>query len=90
MIIAIDIDGTLLPEGGGDVFPNAVSRVNALVDAGHVVVVWTARPWSDYLATKAWLEQSGFRFHELHMGKLCANLYIDDRAISRLEDLPCV
>ena len=86
MVILIDIDGTICPEGSpGDrpqvePLPGAVSAVNRLTDGGHVVVLWTGRGWDEYIATKTWLDDHGFRYAQILMGKPIANLIIDDRA----------
>ena len=86
MVILIDIDGTLGPEGLPRDRPlakplkGAVEAVNRLMDDGHVVVLWTGRGWDEYLATEKWLKDHAFRYAQLLMGKPIANLIIDDRA----------
>lgn len=82
----IDLDGTLcteeLPENRAQakVLPGAVEAVNTFVADGHIVVIWTGRGWSEYVMTKKWLKENGFKYHELLMGKPIANLIIDDRS----------
>jgi hydroxymethylpyrimidine pyrophosphatase-like HAD family hydrolase len=86
MVILIDIDGTICAEGPpGDrllaqPFPGAVEGVNRMADQGHVVVLWTGRGWDEYVGTKKWLDDHGFKYAQLLMGKPIANLIIDDRA----------
>lgn len=86
MVVMIDIDGTLCPEGHParrplqEPLPGAVEAVNAYVDAGHTVVIWTARGWDEYLQTKRWLDEHGFRYAQLINGKPIAHVFIDDRA----------
>lgn len=86
MVILIDIDGTLCNEGDprdrprAVPLPGAVDAVSRYVDEGHTVVLWTGRGWDEYRMTKAWLDDHGFRYAELLMGKPIANLIIDDRA----------
>ena len=85
MVIMIDIDGTICTEERpmdrplAQPLPGAKERINALVDEGHVVVLWTGRGWDQYLITKTWLIENGFKYNELLMGKPIANLIIDDR-----------
>ena len=86
MVILIDIDGTLCPEGevsqrlSQEPFPGAVETVNSYVAAGHTVVFWTGRGWDEYTQTKQWLDEHGFQYAQLMMGKPIANLVIDDRS----------
>ena len=49
--------------------------------AGHTVVVYTARSWSEYRVTKKWLDDHGFEYDGLQMGKPVADVWVDDRAI---------
>jgi hypothetical protein len=86
MVIMIDIDGTVCNELSpfdrplAKPLPGAVARVNSYVEAGHVVVFWTGRGWDQHRTTKKWLDDNGFKYSELLMGKPIANLIIDDRA----------
>ena len=86
MVILIDIDGTICPEGPASErprarpLPGAVKAVNRLSDEGHVVVLWTGRGWDEYVVTRDWLSEHGFKYAQLLMGKPIANLIIDDRA----------
>ena len=86
MVIMIDIDGTICSEERPSkrplarVLEGAVEGVNRLVEAGHTVVLWTGRGWDQYQITKRWLDDHGFRYAQLLMGKPIANLIIDDRA----------
>ncbi len=86
MVIMIDIDGTICNEGPPAERPHArpldgaVDAVNRYVDEGHTVVLWTGRGWDEYLMTKKWLDDHGFRYAQLLMGKPIVNLFIDDRA----------
>ena len=86
MVIMIDIDGTICTEESpfdralAKPLGGAVEAVNRLVDAGHVVVFWTGRGWDQYRVTKKWLDDHGFKYNEILMGKPIANLIIDDRA----------
>ena len=82
----IDIDGTICNEGPPSERPSArplvgaVEAVNRFVDQGHTVVLWTGRGWDEYPMTKKWLDDHGFRYAQILMGKPIANLIIDDRS----------
>ena len=86
MVIMIDIDGTICTEERpldrplAKPLPGAVKAVNRMVDEGNIVVFWTGRGWDQYRVTKHWLDEHGFRYAQLLMGKPIANLIIDDRA----------
>jgi hypothetical protein len=86
MVILIDIDGTICTEESpfdrplARPLPGAVERVNSLKQAGHVVILWTGRGWDQYKITKHWLDEQGFLYDQILMGKPIANLIIDDRA----------
>ncbi|MGH9749447.1 MAG: LNS2 domain-containing protein [Candidatus Polarisedimenticolia bacterium] len=86
MVILIDIDGTICTEESpadrplAQPLPGAREAVNRFVEAGHVVVLWTGRGWDQYRVTQRWLDDHGFKYTQILMGKPIANLIIDDRA----------
>ncbi|HEX3655070.1 MAG TPA: hypothetical protein VHV55_04655 [Pirellulales bacterium] len=86
MVILIDIDGTICTEESPAdrplalPLPGALEAVNQLVADGHTVILWTGRGWDQYRVTKAWLDDHGFNYDQLLMGKPIANLIIDDRS----------
>jgi capsule biosynthesis phosphatase len=98
--ICIDLDGVLCqlraPEQSyADVepVPGAVDGVRALREAGHYVIIQTARHMKTCdgnvgkvvarqgLVTLQWLERHGFEFDELLFGKPHADVYLDDNAV---------
>ncbi len=85
--IFVDIDGTICTEemtferSLAKPLPMALEKVNELYDAGHTIIFWTARSWSEFKMTKSWLDKHGFKYHQLLMGKPIASVFIDDRAI---------
>lgn len=98
MKIAIDIDGTILPEGPTfdrylkSPFEGAVQKVNRLVQSGHTVFFFTGRSWSEYDITYKWLTDNGFVFSYLICGKPIYDIFVDDRSINgfdRIENLMC-
>lgn len=90
--LVVDIDGviaTLVPDNDytkARPIPENIARVNALYDAGHHLVLYTARgsatgrDWREF--TVAQMAQWGVRHHELRLGKPAADFYIDDRLLS--------
>lgn len=68
-----------------------IDLINEMYDSGHYVILQTARgmgkhdgnaalAYKDwYCLTKRQLEEWGVKYHELHLGKILADVYIDDR-----------
>ncbi len=90
MIYCFDIDGTLCTNTEGsyaaaEPFPDVIARVNALADAGHRVILFTARgsgtgiDWRHL--TERQLQSWGVKHHELHLGKPTADVYVDDKSV---------
>jgi len=79
-------------------FPQAVETINKLFDAGYKIVFFTSRFMSrcnnnpreahkrGYEFTLNQLKKWGIKFHELHMGKIKADKYIDDKSIFFQQD----
>jgi uncharacterized HAD superfamily protein len=97
--IMVDLDGVVSTEER--VFDRPLAKpidgareaLQKLKDAGHAIIIYTARGWAEYNVTKHWLDQAGMPYDAIHMGKPIANVWIDDRAIKfenwdqTLEDL---
>ena len=85
-VVFIDIDGTICTEEKtferslAQPLKGALEAVNKFYNEGHTVVFYTARGWEQYRMTKAWLDEYGFKYHQLQMGKPIADIFIDDRA----------
>lgn len=85
--IMVDLDGVICTEERtferplAEPIAGAREALQQLRDAGHTVVIYTARNWPEYRVTKKWLDDHGFAYDGLHMGKPVADLWIDDRAI---------
>ncbi len=66
---------------GAEPYDGAVAAVNRWHDAGHWIHVTSHRRESCAPATHAWLEQAGFRYHDLHCSfdkiSRCVELDID-------------
>jgi CMP-N,N'-diacetyllegionaminic acid synthase len=85
----VDIDGTICETVDGDYdnsrpLADRIAKINALYDAGHMVVYWTARgavsgkDWTEL--TYSQLRMWGCKFHELRMGKPAYDVWVDDKA----------
>ncbi|MGD8450490.1 MAG: hypothetical protein PVJ57_01615 [Phycisphaerae bacterium] len=85
--IMVDLDGVICTEERtferplAEPIAGAREALQKLRDAGHTVVVYTARNWPEYRVTRKWLDDHGFAYDGLHMGKPVADVWIDDRAI---------
>ncbi len=87
-----DLDGTLCTTHTDDYsqaepFHHRIDQVNDLYDAGHTIIIDTARGsktgrnW--WLVTRKQLDLWGLKYHQLRVGrKIAADYYIDDKAIS--------
>lgn len=91
-IYCFDLDGTLCHTIKGDYEESIphydrIAKVNKLYDAGHRILVDTARgsetglDW--FSVTKDQLDRWGVKYHALRVGrKFAADFYIDDKGIS--------
>jgi hypothetical protein len=61
-------------------FPRTVDLVRRAAAEGHRVVIYTARPWTDWRVTVKWLEDHGVPFAAVVCGKLNFDFFLDDRA----------
>ncbi len=91
VIYCFDLDETLCTTKGEDyrLAEPKVSRIlllRKLYAEGHIIKIFTARgsktgfDWAEL--TRAQLESWGAPYHELHLSKPHADLYVDDRAMS--------
>lgn len=88
----VDIDGVIASITKGNDYTQAtplkqsIITINRLFDAGHRIVLSTARGSATGLDWKSCTETQlaawGLRYHELHFGKPHADFYIDDKLIS--------
>ena len=87
MNLLIDMDGVLCTEKPtferalAQPLPGAKQALQTLRAAGHQIVIYTARSWSELAMTKDWLDRHGMPYDGLHLGKPVADRIIDDRAI---------
>jgi CMP-N-acetylneuraminic acid synthetase len=63
-----------------------INKINELFDAGHRIILFTARgsktgiDWTE--TTEQQMKEWGVKFHEIRFGKPAADYYIDDRMLS--------
>jgi hypothetical protein len=81
----IDIDGTICTDISNEdahlfpyaeVFDGAVEKINRWYDAGDTVVFFTSRTEQYRQVTEVWLDEMGFQYHYLLMGKPRGGNYI--------------
>ena len=74
----IDIDGTICddipneePErmATAKLYPDALETSNKWYDEGHLICFFTSRTEDHREVTEKWLEDNGFKYHSLLMGK---------------------
>lgn len=92
MQIIFDLDGTICDEMRqfsrclAQPKKGAIETVNALYEAGHTIIIYSARTWVEYEMTVDWLQKNGIKYHQLFMGKPIGDVWIDDRAITCKEN----
>lgn len=74
----IDIDGTICDDIPNEepermataaVYPDALSTLNKWYDEGHIITFFTSRTENHRQVTTEWLDEHGFKYHGLLMGK---------------------
>ena len=74
----IDIDGTVCDDIPNEepermataaLYPDALETVNKWFDEGHVITFFTSRVEEHREVTEKWLQENGFKYHGLLMGK---------------------
>lgn len=74
----IDIDGTICDDIPNEepermataaLYPEALDTLNKWFDEGHIITFFTSRTEDHRAVTVKWLEENGFRYHGLLMGK---------------------
>jgi len=89
-VYGVDVDGTLTNETcwNNDDCLNAtpkqkvIDHVNELFENNNYILIYTARKHSLYEATVKWLNKHNVHYHAIRMGKLPADIYIDDKMIN--------
>jgi len=91
-LYAIDMDGTLTNGerywNGEKITSNQkmIDWVNKKYKEGHIIIIYTARPYEEIRKTIAWLIENKVMYHGINMDKMGADYYIDDKVIN-VEDI---
>jgi len=91
MTLLIDLDGVICTEERtferalAKPIPGAREAMAALREAGHTLVIYSARSWSEFRMTRQWLEDHQIPFDGIHLGKPVADGLVDDRAVNFTE-----
>lgn len=87
LTIMVDLDGVICTEERvfdrplAEPIAGAREALKELKDAGHTIVIYTARGWAEYRYTKSWLDEHGMSYDAIQMGKPIGHVWIDDRAV---------
>lgn len=93
MIYCFDLDGTLCTKttdgnyNNAQPLPDRIKKVNKLYDAGHKIIIETARGsktgicWGNFTCIQ--LKKWGVKYHTMRTGiKMDADVYVDDKGIN--------
>ena len=81
----IDFDGTLTDGSSYEnLVPNKamIKKVRELYFAGHIIIIWSARQWSNANVVAGWCIYHNIPYHGLMLGKGGTDYYIDDKSVS--------
>ena len=87
MNIIIDLDGTICTEEKqfsrslAKLLPGAKKALENFKIAGHKIIIYSARTWSEYEMTESWLKNNQVPYDQIILGKPQGEFWIDDRAI---------
>ena len=90
MIYCFDIDGTICNDTKGSYpeatpRPEVISKLNELYDAGHTIILHTARGATTGIDWRKLTEEQmktwNVKYHRLVMGRPGADVYIDDKCL---------
>ncbi len=74
----IDIDGTICDDIPNEepermataaLYPDALETINRWFDQGHIITFFTSRLEEHREVTEKWLDEHGFKYHGMLMGK---------------------
>ena len=93
MRIAVDIDKTICEEqkdwwhySQGVPIPENIEKINKKYDEGNTIIYYSSRFEEDREVTIEWLKRHGAKYHRLELGKLRADLYVDNDS-KRMDEL---
>lgn len=84
--IGVDFDNVMArsiwPKAGiGEIIPGTKEGLDKLVNEGYKIVIFTARPWSDYENLERWCKDNELPVRRILCGKPLVRWMIDDRNI---------
>ena len=84
--IGVDFDNvmskSIWPKAGiGPAMPGASKALHALVEKGFKIMIWTARPWSDYENIERWCRDHDMPVRRIFCGKPLVRWFVDDKNI---------
>lgn len=92
MIYCFDIDGTICTQESdyskAKPYEERIAKVNELYDQGHIILLHTARGSTTGLGLKWFaitgkqLVEWGVKYHRLFIGKIEADVFIDDKGVN--------
>lgn len=94
--IRVDIDNTICKTNGinySEAIPihRYIKKINELYDEGNYIVYWTSRGVGSGIdlhdLTKKQLDSWGCKYHELRLDKPVYDLFIDDKALTEINQL---
>lgn len=93
MTFVFDIDDTILFTGYKDTGSylleyfdrDMVEKINKLHDMGHRIILHTGRHWDKLEFTEEQLKEVGIKYHNLVMGNIPADYYVNDKAMTPQE-----
>jgi len=85
-----DIDGTICTTDcryhDAEPFNDVINHINSLYNEGKQIIMFTSRGWKSgkdwFKFTRTQLDSWGLKYHKLIMGKVQADIFIDDRGIN--------
>lgn len=92
MKIIVDLDGIICSNTNGkynEAIPDddEIKRINFMHCCGTKIIIQTGRKVEKRFLTEVQLETWGVKYHELIMGKVTADWYIDDRGKKSMREL---
>jgi len=88
---AIDFDNTLAEEiwpepGIGQPIHENIDKLEEVHEAGHDIIIHSARGWSDFKQLERWLQEHGIPYNGIILGKYLAIKYVDDKGVNSAEE----
>lgn len=82
----VDLDNTLAhqiwPDPGiGEPIEKNIKKLQAVIDAGYDVFIYTARHWGDYRQIQRWLRKHKIPVKGIICGKPLTYRFVDDKAV---------